>query len=377
MLTVGIVGIGNAGSQVAALAKERLAIDVLAINSSEKDLETVPQGIKKHLIGDKKGAGKERRKSKEFLKDSIMEMIGDEEVSSILDKDVLFIVSSTGGGTGSGSSIILADILGEVFVDTKIIVVGILPTLNEGFSTQTNTLEYMEELYNSIDGLTYMLYDNDKLSKQSTKNMMENINLSIVNDIDVIRGTYQLPTKYSSIDERDMSNIISTSGRMVIASVRDIKEKDIDEVSLEDLLITQFKTNAHAELQRDKIVHRTGIIVNLSERINETFDSHIQKVQEFIGSPVEEFEHITINTDRHIENNVFLIATGLSKINDRIRKIKERIEEINEKQAVLEDENELEDVNLSEMKSKIERKKTSEDSSGNVDIKSIFGKYGL
>lgn len=377
MLTVGIVGIGNAGSQVAALAKERLAIDVLAINSSEKDLETVPQGIKKHLIGDKKGAGKERRKSKEFLKDSIMEMIGDEEVSSILDKDVLFIVSSTGGGTGSGSSIILADILGEVFVDTKIIVVGILPTLNEGFSTQTNTLEYMEELYNSIDGLTYMLYDNDKLSKQSTKNMMENINLSIVNDIDVIRGTYQLPTKYSSIDERDMSNIISTSGRMVIASVRDIKEKDIDEVSLEDLLITQFKTNAHAELQRDKIVHRTGVIVNLSERINETFDSHIQKVQEFIGSPVEEFEHITINTDRHIENNVFLIATGLSKINDRIRKIKERIEEINEKQAVLEDENELEDVNLSEMKSKIERKKTSEDSSGNVDIKSIFGKYGL
>ena len=69
MLKVSVVGIGNAGSQVAALAQEKLGIEVLAINSSEKDLETIPQSVPHILIGDTKGAGKERGAAKKFLKD--------------------------------------------------------------------------------------------------------------------------------------------------------------------------------------------------------------------------------------------------------------------------------------------------------------------
>ena len=49
MLNVGVVGIGNAGSQVAALAMEKLSVDVLAINSSEKDLQTLPESVPQHL----------------------------------------------------------------------------------------------------------------------------------------------------------------------------------------------------------------------------------------------------------------------------------------------------------------------------------------
>lgn len=45
MLKVGIVGIGNTGNQIAALGMKELKIPVLAINSSEKDLETVPEGV--------------------------------------------------------------------------------------------------------------------------------------------------------------------------------------------------------------------------------------------------------------------------------------------------------------------------------------------
>ena len=55
MLNVGIIGIGNTGNQVAALAMKRLNIPVLAINSSEKDLETVPEGVPRRLISDKSG----------------------------------------------------------------------------------------------------------------------------------------------------------------------------------------------------------------------------------------------------------------------------------------------------------------------------------
>lgn len=374
MLNVGVIGIGNAGSQVAALAKEKLGIDVLAINSSENDINTLPASVPYKLIGDGRGAGKEREKTLEFLEKSIMGIINDEEVGNLLTKNVLFVISSTGGGTGSGASVILTNILTDVCPDTKVITVGILPTLKEGLSTQINSNAYLRELYEKLDNPTYMLYDNDKLSKLPSTVMMETINSSIVNDIDVIRGMNLYPTKYASIDERDMTNIISTSGRIVIASLRDLKEKDLDEATFDDLLIQQFKTNTHCELQRDKIVHRTGIISNLSDRLTEKFDSHILPVQEFIGSPIEEFEHIAINGDRHLPNNVFLIAAGLTQVNDRIRKTNDRIDELTAVRDQQEDSSELNAVDIDKISSTIERKVTATDS-GEVSLKNIFDKF--
>lgn len=376
MLNVSVIGLGNAGSQVAALAMEKLGVAALAINSSEKDLQTIPSSVPHVLIGDTKGAGKERSAAKKFLKDSIMSIINDKELDKIFDVDVIFVVSSTGGGTGSGASLMFTNIISEVFSDVKVITIGILPTLKEALSTQLNSIEYMQELYKTLDGCTYMLYDNDKLTKLPSTTMMQTINESIVNDIDVIRGTYQMPTKFSSIDEKDMGNIITTRGRIAIASLTDIKEKDLDETTIEDMIIRQFKTNAHCELQRDKIVHRTGVISNLSDRINEKFDSHIPVVQEFIGAPVEEFEHVAINSDRHIPNNIFLIAAGLTQVNDRIRKINDRIEEINELQKQKEEESELGAIDFDEMSGKIERNTTAK-SSENIDLKGIFSKFDV
>lgn len=377
MLDVSVVGIGNAGSQVAALAADKLKIPVLAINSSEKDLQTIPEPIPHYLMGDEKGAGKERQAAKLFLKDSVMDILSKDFAQDVFNKEVVFVVSSTGGGTGSGTALVLADVIREVYHDTKVILVGILPTLKEALSTQVNTIEYMKELYETLGDATYMIYDNEKLAKLPSTIMMQKINQSIVDDIDVIRGTYQHPTRYASIDEKDAGNIISTSGRIVIAALRNLKEKDIDEVTLEDLLIEQFKINTHCEIQRDKIVKRTGVISLLSERLNERFDTNLVEVQKFIGTPVESFEHTVINADRQLENCVFLIAAGLTQINDRIRKINDRIEEINEQQMQREDDSELSDIDLQSLNKKIDRKSATDREGGNVDVRSILGKFGM
>lgn len=377
MLTIGVVGLGNAGSQVAALAMEQLKCDVLAINSSEQDTQTLPDSVPRVLIGDQKGAGKERAAAKKFLKDGIMKILNDQDILNTIKKDVLFVVSSTGGGTGSGMALMMSDIIGEVSPTTKVVTVGILPTLKEGYSTQVNTLAYMKELYESLKDATYMIYDNDKMAKLPSTVMMNSINQSIVDDFDVLRGTYQTATKYSSIDEKDGGVIINTSGRIAIASLRDIKEKDLDETTFDELIIQQFKTNAHCELQRDKIVQRTGVISNLSDRLNDLFDSHIPAVQQFIGAPVEEFEHIVVNSDRHLPNNLFVIASGLTQINDRIRKINDRIEEINEMQKQRADESELNSVDFGELNGKIERKQTAAKPGDDMDIQAIFSKFGI
>ena len=380
MLKVGLIGIGNAGNQVATLASEKLGIDVFAINSSRQDFDTIPDSIPKKLIGDEKGAGKNRSDAKAFLKKQIMDLMSDEDFKNFMvSKEVVYICSSTGGGTGSGMAPIMSSIIGNSFKnsdgsDKIIILIGILPTLLEAYSTQVNTLDYLTELYQTLEDPTYMLYDNDKLSKKSTCEMMKSINLSIVDDISVMMGMHTPTTPYASIDEKDMKVILNTQGRIVIASLTDLKEKDLDETTIEDLLINDIKTNTHSELQRDKVVIRTGVITNLSENISSTFNTHIPKIQEFIGSPVDEFEHIYVNSDRKMPNNVFLIMSGLSKINDRIHKINDRIEEIEEAQKGNDDDDDaLSEHDVNKLNEKRNYRRSSENS--DVNLKDIFSRF--
>lgn len=384
MLKVGIIGLGNTGNQIASLAYEKLRIPVIAVNSSEKDLETITNAIPKKLISDAKGqsqgAGKNRQLAKKYLKDSIMSFLSSDDIQSfICELDILFIVSSTGGGTGSGTSLVMTNIISSMFPDVHVITVGILPVMNEALSAHVNTLEYLNELYGTLDHQTYMLYDNDKYSNMPSYKMMEYVNNEVVKDIDVIRCTYNYSTKYDSIDEQDALRLMSFNGRILIARLEDVKERDLDSSSIEELLIKKIKNCAHVEIQRDRKVEATGLIVNISDAVSTDFDNHIPKVRDFIGTPDHDFNHISINADRKMPNNVFLIMSGLSVINDRIAKISDRIEEIEEKQKIREEENALESVGISNLSDKIASKdktKTHKDVQS-LDLKNIFDKFGV
>ena len=182
MLNVGVIGLGNTGNQIAALAAEELKIPAMAINSSEKDLETIANKIPKILISDtegaSKGAGKNRALAKSYLKDSILSIISKEDVQTFIsDLNVLFLVSSTGGGTGSGTALLMANIISSMFVDTHVIIVGILPVMSEALSAHVNSLEYLNELYGNLENQTYMLYDNDSLYNIPSYKMMDTITI--------------------------------------------------------------------------------------------------------------------------------------------------------------------------------------------------------
>ena len=383
MLTVGVIGLGNTGNQIAALAAEELKIPAMAINSSEKDLETIANKIPKILISDtegsSKGAGKNRSLAKTYLKDSILSIISKEDVQSFIsDLNVLFLVSSTGGGTGSGTALLMANIISSMFVDTHVIVVGILPVMSEALSAHVNSLEYLNELYGNLENQTYMLYDNDSLYNIPSYKMMDTINREVVKDIDVLRCTFNYTTKYDSIDEQDMKRLISFPGRIMVTRLEDLKERDLDKSSIEDLLISKIKNTNHVELQRDRKVTATGIIVNLSEQVFNDFDNHIPAVREFIGDPDHDFNHLAINEDRKMPNNVFLIMSGMSQVNDRIQKISDRIEEIEERQKIREEESQLDTLGITELSQKIsskDAKKTLD--TDKIDLANIFSKFGL
>lgn len=382
MLNNGIIGVGNAGGQIAALTNKIHLLDAMAINSSENDLATLPDAVSKVLIGNSQGSGKERAKAKEFLKAKIIEILKAQEFRAFMDKDIVFVVSSCGGGTGSGIAPVLADLLRKQYPNVSIVLVGILPTLKEKAFTQANAAEYLDELYNSLTDASYMLYDNHTMTDLPDYQLLPSINEQVVSDIGVLTGKYQLPTRFKSIDENDMKSITNKPGRIVIAGLYDIKEKVLEDKSVDELLVQALKKSAHAELERDRKAAAIGIITNLSQKIYDKYGNDLPLVEEYMGKADIDFSHIVVNEESSFPNNAIVIFSGLSPINDRVLSIKEEIDEYLAGKKKEEDKVEspslLSSINLSAMKDARQASKPVADSGADeIDVNDIFGKFGI
>ena len=328
MIRLGLIGIGNCGNQVVSLAKETKDIPGIAINTSDKDLENV-KNLTVFKIGSSKGAGKSRDKAKAYVKQMMKQLLSQEKFKSHIDEnDVVAVVASTGGGTGSGISVMLTHLLSTMYVDKRFILVHVLPSLKESLAAQQNTIEYLKEMNNF--NATYMSYDNGCKDGLPSNVMMKQMNEEIVEDLSVIRGDYLLSTPFTSIDEEDLTKILEVPGRLVVHRVYDIKEKDIDKVGIEDILIQKLTDTTYStELHNDDRVMKMGVILNVTEKLSNKIDTNFTEFKNQIGNPIEGFEHIAIiEPSMNLKNRAIVISSGLSLPEDRIEKINERIQEI-------------------------------------------------
>lgn len=375
MLKVAIIGIGNAGSQVAEYGKRERNIPGVAINSSNKDLINIT-AIDRILIGDEKGAGKDRNEAKKFMKTHIQDLCKQEKFRNLIESnEVIFVASSIGGGTGSGMSPVLTEILSKMYPSKKFVLIEIYPAISESAAAQQNGIDYLQEVRKFLPHITYMAYDNNRRVNRPTDKMMLEVNAEIVEDICVLRGDYQYPTPFSSIDEKDALRLIETPGRLCIAKAYNIKEKDLDDKSIEDILIGNLKNvTVAAELDRDRIVKRLGLITNLNNNIHELMDTKLNIFKAFTGEPVEGFEHIYINKAPDESNKVIVILSGLSIPDDRITKMVERIQEAEAEISKVKESSVLDSISTDNI-SKIRHSSTSCNEGSNINIDDTFDKY--
>lgn len=334
---IAIVGVGNCGSQVAALAEKKYPelLDSIYINSSDSDLSMIAnEGAKKFKIGKKEeveGSGKNRSKMKEYLMADIQEILEDEDLQQlIVDKKYCFIVTSAAGGTGSGAGPVLMEIMRQLFPDTNFILVGVLPQIGASLMEQGNTLEFLNELYDVLgSNTTYMIYDNESTADLPPTKALEVVNENIVEDIKVLSGIDNYATPYESIDEADMESIITTPGRLLVVRLtKGLTEKMMEDHSVDEALIKAIKQSCHAETDRNKKVVRWGVITYFTEVTNKLYTGELTGLLDFIGTPVERFNHNAINPTNENLNFMYLIASGLSPVNDRTKKVMDRIEEL-------------------------------------------------
>lgn len=335
---IAIIGVGNCGGQVANLAEKKYStiFDSIYINTSDADLSMVKtqNTANVYKIGEKnevEGSGKNRAKMKEYLEKDIENLLNTKELQDcIIDKKYVFIVSSIAGGTGSGAAPILMEFMRMMFPDTNFIIVGVLPQLGASLMEHGNSIEFLDELYQVLsEDTTYMIYDNESTSNMSPIRALEVVNENIVEDLRVLSGIDNYPTPYESIDEADMESIITTPGRLMVVRLnKDITEKSIEDNSLDEMIIKSIKQSNHAEIDRNKKVVRWGIITFFTDAVNKLYTTDFDKLREFIGTPVERFNHNAINEGNENLNFLHMIISGLSPINDRVKKITDRIDEL-------------------------------------------------
>jgi cell division protein FtsZ len=154
-----IVGTGGAGNNTVTRLLEVgiKGVEAIAINTDAQDL-LFSKANKKVLIGktitNGLGAGSDPKAGAESAKESI------EEIEKVLSgSDMVFVTCGLGGGTGTGSAPIIAEIVKNSGALT--IAVVTLPFTEEGVIRWSNASKGLEKLYKHVD--TVIVVQNDRL----------------------------------------------------------------------------------------------------------------------------------------------------------------------------------------------------------------------
>ena len=199
--------------------------------------------------------------------------------------------------------------------------------MTDSIGAQRNTLEYLKEIKNLDKG--YMLYDNNKYKHLTPDAYMSNINNEIVDALCYLRGDYSYKTKYGMIDDADMFKLLTVPGMINISYYENFMEKDMDDKVMLDTFIPKImKTNGTCQIDKDRIIKRMGVIVNLSEDLSRYYSSGMEDFKSNVGEPLEVFEHYYLKEDESIPNRLGVILSGLSIPDDRIQIVVQRIKEV-------------------------------------------------
>ncbi|WP_250277610.1 FtsZ/tubulin family protein [[Clostridium] colinum] len=311
---IGFIAIGQAGGNIGKLLKVN-GFDVVFINSSKGDLDTVnvDENIKYH-IKNGLGCAKDRDSAKKVAKDDFNAI--NEFIDQTLSKrELYYIVSSTGGGTGSGISPTLANIFINAF-NKDVGLISILPSDKDTLQAKINSYEYLKEITEIENLCGCLMLDNNK------KNDIEHINKSFVNLFSKIFDYKKYETTKGNIDEAEILRLLKTKGMINIASCKN------DESTKN--LIENINNGIFTRLEEDGVIKYLG----LSKGIN--FDEKL--FFEKVGKYLDKFQNINKDYTLAILSGLTFPLKRIRGLKDEISKEKDTIIKLNtEKDIKLED----------------------------------------
>ena len=300
---IGFVAVGQAGGNIGSLLEEK-GFNVLYLNTSAEDLSTLGSAKHKYHIEGGEGCNKDRDKAMSLLAKDYDKIIS--EIRTKVPEKIVFVIFSTGGGTGSGLGPVLVDILSDE-LEKKAGAVAVLPGKDETVKAFMNSYQCIKELADVENSAACFFIDNsthaDKFALNKVfANQFEGI-VSIPDNCHSVKG---------NLDRAELKEILGTKGAAAICM---IKKQNYDGVQK---IINVIRKGGPYATSEDRVIKYVG--VSSPDLLP-------------MGELVKEFGRFLDSFQAFNNENVMCILSGMSYPFDRVLKMRDRIE--NEKGDIL------------------------------------------
>ncbi len=290
-----LIGLGAAGNKAAICAVENEVMDiknVLLLNSTLKDIpanyQAMDGAVCVKFLDSYGGCGKERKMSRELCENTLREegfdLEGFLEIDTPTQAELVVLVTSTEGGTGSGSTPLLAQYISQCF-GIAVHVFG-FAGFNDDIRGMANTVAFFKDL---SDDYTVECISNQKFLKdcQSQTKAETFANLEFCKKISVLMGL-NLRDSDHNIDDTDLLKLATTPGYMVIEAIS-FDDKIKNAQTFEDKVVEMID-NSKALDPDSPLQKRVGIIINIKPESQDYIN--YDKIISRYGIAFEKFVHI-------------------------------------------------------------------------------------
>lgn len=327
MLNLKIIGAGAAGNKAAICLAEKYAFsmkDIVLINSTSRDIpdqyknNSIIFGASADTLG---GCGKEREVGKRLILRDLKS--GSINLDGIVDPatNVVIIVSSTEGGSGSAVTPILAKYIREVLN------VPVITVLFFGFNTDVrgmqNSIEICQEL---SDNHGVIGISNEKFLEEANNNKIKAEQLANEEFCRIVRtlSGQDIHAGRQNIDDTDLYKLVVTPGYMCVGST---SLKGIKNIDMFNKAINNAIDETKLVDSSEKTVKRIGVIFDIPTSMDDAVDYNAAVLSQRYGVPYEMYTHIQ---NQSTTGTVTWIAAGMDLPIDEVKEIFENYKKASE-----------------------------------------------
>lgn len=315
------IGCGAAGGKALVNAIEKGVIkreDALIMNTTIKDTNPEYRDIFVQNGDSLKGCGKERTLARNITLKTLKSGTSNIDEFCTKDKpDMMVIITSTSGGSGSGSSTILAKYIKSVH-GINVQIFGFTGFGADGREMQ-NTIEFFQDIQEDFG---IQAISNEKfLDGVNTLKAEALANDEFVTRMRILQGL-DITDSVQNIDDTDLYKLTTTTGFMNIEYIPIPKIKNSQ--MFEGMVIAALDESKSLETEIG--CHRLGVIINCKESALQFIDTNMTTVRERYGIPYESFLHIQHENDQ--EEYIAVIIAGMKLPTDELKATYERYKEL-------------------------------------------------
>ena len=316
-----LVGIGAAGNKAVMEAVSMGVVkeeDTLIINSTSKDFPKDYKGKTIVLTSEDTGCGKERSVAKSYALSAISSgKLNNEEFNKYT---TIVVCTSVEGGTGSGSTPIIAQFFNQVY--NKNVHIIAFTGFEEDVRGLANTVDFFKEVNSNLITQTI---SNQSFMTAANKNKFaaeKLANKELAKRFRILTGQDFIDSE-QNIDDTDILKVSNTSGYTTIEKV-EIKSPLVDEADF-NKYVKRMLLGSHSILSDNPSAIRLGIILNLSPESEDAVDYNFTDIKARYGNPYESF--MQKQWDESQGEYIAIIASGMQMPLEQIESIYERYKE--------------------------------------------------